>query len=233
MLRFTIFFGLSLLLQTQAFALSCHIRNSKMVVNNQGRFYSQNIESDQYSDCYTSNEVAALYDGRSFVIFNARQGRFASRWVRTNATNYQIVVDQGLAALHDGDDLYIFKANFHRLYRFMVNSNNQSLLRIGHGFVAYANKEQLQIFDSRFSNLKSTFVHKRYMAMAIGPKGVLFYDGQTVHGYCKNGNRFTRESVRQDGPTIATDGSFTTNATIEIAGTLYAFANYNCKIQTF
>lgn len=178
-------------LHTHAEIYTCYYNGDDFHVVHDGfrkTYYAEDRFETAQVSC--SKNLAAIYDGQSFVVFDQEEGAFKEIKVNRLYQHAKLVVSEEIAGLYDGLNLYIYNKLEKRFESHLADDyiDNAQLAYYESG-VAFYDGDDLIIYELKVQNFYRHYVdnlRKSFQLIGAG-NGVLFYDGDEVISYCNNG----------------------------------------------
>jgi hypothetical protein len=178
---------------------SCFYDGGNFRVMHRGRLFSQDADDNfKGAVCDGGWDVAALYDGDDFLVFNGRTGRFDYRSVDDGYLAAKIGAGNGYAVMYDGDDFLAYNARTESFDSRSIDDNvdgivfktgaDMAALYDGDDFIVYnapAGKFDYRSVDDAVAN----------PIMEIGTDVAALYDGDDLVVYDRQNNQFSYRSV--------------------------------------
>ncbi|MDD2805567.1 MAG: hypothetical protein PHV33_08435 [Elusimicrobiales bacterium] len=166
----------------------CFYDGSNFQVIHNGSRFIQSVDSNYPKTiCEGGRDVAGLYDGDDFFVFNGRTGKFTSIGVDDISDSAQLVAGNGLAAMYDGDDLFVYDTRAEKFSTVGVDDNyGAAQLVAGNGLAAMYDGDDLFVYDAHVGRILTVGVDDLYSGfeIAMGDRVLLAYDGDDVFAFC-------------------------------------------------
>jgi hypothetical protein len=216
----------------QAYIESCDYSRGEFVIVSDGNFYTQNVD-DNFAgtvvNCF--DNVAGLYDGDNFYVFDDSTKEFKSQFADDNFWAAQLVADNDIVALYDGDTFIIYNPATKQFDSQFAEDNFQyAQMGAYGGLVALYDGDDVIVYDPTKRTFFSQFAEDNYFnaVMMVNDIGVMVYDGDEIISYCA-GRNFSTEFASDNAPA---DVLSTRNGPVGIAvGTDRYILNANCSIK--
>lgn len=199
-----------------------------------GEKYSEPWAGDGYWDAAWApgRDVAALYDGDDFWVFNARTRRFDSKTAHDGYARARIAAGDALAALYDGDNFLVYDGLKGRFDWYFTDGYERAVLAAGGGIAALYDGDELFIYDREHGKFESEAVDDKYawFTLSAGKNAVLAYDGDEVFAYCCATRSFSREAAADRAFARAYDEDIDGIPAILVGKDLFTVDPGDCRI---